>query len=365
MRMVNMDNMNKPIGFSIAALMGLALAAGCGQSQGQGSHDGQTDRFSFVEHPESHSIEVLLDGQPYTSYLYADSLKKTVLYPLRTKGDHFVTRGWPIQPRANERVDHPHHVGLWFNYGDVNGLDFWNNSTAIPAEKRMGYGSISHAAVNAMESKGNTGTLDVSKYWLGSRGDSLLQEDTRYVFRVADDSTTSIELAIKLTALTDVSFNDNKEGVLGIRLARELEHPSDQPATFTDANGIVTEVPQSNNDGVTGRYVSSEGITGDDVWGTRGKWVALNGTIDGEEVSLVILDHPGNPGYPTYWHARGYGLFAANPLGQKALSGGKEKLNFSLDSGESAQFRYRVLIHGGSQLEAAAINNAFMDFTGR
>lgn len=360
----------KTVKILIGALSLSAAFASCGQSQSGQSQSGQaqaeqTDRFSFVEHPESNSIDVLLDGQPYTAYCYADSLKKPVLFPLRTKGGHFVTRGWPVQPRANERTDHPHHIGLWFNYGDVNGLDFWNNSPAIPAEKRMGYGSIHHEAVNGTESNGNTGVLDVTKYWLGPQGDSLLKEDTRYIFQVDDDSSTSIELDIKLTALKDVSLKDNKEGVLGIRLARELEHPSDQPAKFTDANGIVTEVAKANNDGVTGHYVSSEGIEGDDVWGTRGKWVTLNGTIEGEDVSLVILDHSGNPGYPTYWHARGYGLFAANPLGQKELSGGKDVLDFKLDNGTSTRFRYKVLIHAGNKLDAAAINDRFVEFSGQ
>src|SRR5690606_2413022 len=157
------------------------------------------------------------------------------------------------------------------------------------------------------ESRGDIGILEVTKYWTGPQGDSLLREDTRYVFHVREDSTTSIELDIELTALTDVSLKDNKEGVLGIRVARELEHPSNKPATFTDANGIATPVAQLNNEGVTGHYVSSEGVEGDDVWGTRGKWVTLNGTIEDESVSLVIFDHRGNPGYPTYWHARGYG----------------------------------------------------------
>lgn len=352
----------------VSALALSAAFIGCGQSQSGQSPSGQTqseqtDRFSFVEHPETNRIDVLLNGQPYTAYCYADSLKKPVLFPLRTKGGHFITRGWPVQPRANERTDHPHHIGLWFNYGDVNGLDFWNNSPAIPADKRMGYGSILHAAVNGIESNGNTGILHVTKYWQGPQGDSLLREDTRYIFQVEADSSTAIELDIKLTALKDVSFKDNKEGVLGIRLARELEHPSDEPAKFTDANGIVTEVAQANNAGVTGHYVSSEGVEGNDVWGTRGKWVALNGTIGGEDISLVILDHAGNPGYPTYWHARGYGLFAANPLGQKALSDGKDELNFKLDKDASARFRYKVLIHAGNQIDTETINNEFTEFS--
>jgi len=344
---------NKITGFMSACLL-LSIGVGCGQSGDKKTNTGTGDRFAFVEDAANHKIDVLLDGKPYTSYLYADSLKKAVLFPLRTKGDHFITRGWPVEPRANERTDHPHHIGLWFNYGDVNGLDFWNNSTAIPPEKRMHYGSIQHAKVNALKSHDNEGTLDVSKYWLEPEGDSLILEETKYIFRVLPDSSTSIVLDVKLKALKDLSFKDNKEGLIGIRLARELEHPSDKPATFTDANGIATRVEKADNTGVTGRYISSEGKEGDDVWGTRGSWVNLNGTIAGEKVSLLMIDHPKNPGYPTYWHARGYGLFAANPLGQKEFSKGKEELNFKLAKGESTEFKYEVLIHSGSNLDANA-----------
>ncbi|WP_218145354.1 DUF6807 domain-containing protein [Parapedobacter koreensis] len=347
---------------TVAMAMSFFFAA-CSQQQKEAGQDGQIGRFSFVEHPELKSIDILLDGQPYTSYCYADSLKKPVLFPLRTAGGHFVTRGWPVAPRANERTDHPHHIGLWFNYGNVNGLDFWNNSTAIPAEKQAGYGSIIHAAVDKLESSGDEGRLEVTKYWVGPQGDSLLREKTRYVFNVVDEQTTAIGLDIQLTALTAVSMEDNKEGVLGIRVARELEHPSDEPATFTDANGIVTEVTQANNEGLTGQYISSEGVVGDEVWGTRGKWVTLNGTLGGEDVALVILDHPQNPGFPTYWHARGYGLFAANPLGQKELSGGKDVLDFKLAKDTSTRFNYQVLIHSGSKWDAATINQLFTTFS--
>jgi hypothetical protein len=95
---------------------------------------------------------------------------------------------------------------------------------------------------------------------------------------------------------------------------------------------------------VSGRYVSSEGKQGDAVWGTRGRWTMLTGRIGNEPVTLAILDHPKNPGYPTYWHARGYGLFAANPLGQRALSGGKDELNIELKPRQTVTFRHRVLV---------------------
>ncbi len=138
-----------------------------------------------------------------------------------------------------------------------------------------------------------------------------------------------------------------------MRVARQLEQPSDKPEVFTDASGKATAVPKLDNTGVTGRYRSSEGKTGDDVWGTRGKWTMLTGKIGQEPITLAILDHPKNPGYPTYWHARGYGLFAANPLGQKVFSNGKETLNFTIEPKQSATFRYRVLIITGEPAPSA------------
>lgn len=312
--------------------------------------------FSIVENKQEKRIDIRFDGQAFTSYIYPNELKKPVLYPLRSAEGTLITRGWPFDPRPGERVDHPHHVGLWFNYGDVNGLDFWNNSTAIPADKKNEYGTIKHAKVNKVETSGNRALLTVTKFWQEPSGTSILQEDTRYAFSAEEDVRT-IELTTTLTALKkNVSFTDNKEGLLGIRLARELEHPTEEAVSFTDGNGNITEVTQLDNTSVTGMYHSSEGKEGEEVWGTRGRWVNLNGKIGQEAISLVIIDHPNNVGYPTYWHARGYGLFAANPLGQNAMSNGRETLNFSLPAGKSVTFKYKVLIQSGKHLTDAEVN---------
>ena len=131
--------------------------------------------------------------------------------------------------------------------------------------------------------------------------------------------------------------------MLGMRVARQLEQPSNEPLVFTDIAGRATTVPAMDNTGVTGEHTSSEGKKGDAVWGTRGRWTMLAGTIGRASRSrIAIVDHPKNPGFPTYWHARGYGLFAANPLGQKIFSEGRETMNFTLEPGASATFRYRV-----------------------
>ncbi|WP_156305613.1 DUF6807 domain-containing protein [Sphingobacterium endophyticum] len=321
--------------------------------------------FEMVENKNEKRVDILFNGEPFTSYIYPDDLMKPVLYPLRTKKGTLITRGWPLDPRPGERVDHPHHVGLWLNYGNINGLDFWNNSTAIPAEKKKNYGTIKHVSVNKMESNKDRAMLQVTKNWQAPEGNTILKENTQYLF-TEKGPLREIEINTKLTAMEqEVSFEDNKEGLIGIRLARELEHPSDKPEIFTDAGGNPTQVAEMNNERVTGKYRSSEGIEGDNVWGTRGKWVNLMGRIENEPISLVILDNPKNVGYPTYWHARGYGLFAANPLGQKEFSKGRETLNFKLKAGQSVEFKYRILISSGETLSDQQINKEFESFSNK
>ena len=150
-------------------------------------------------------------------------------------------------------------------------------------------------------------------------------------------------------AAKDVVFKDNKEGLIALRLARQLEQPSTKPEVFTDAQGVATKVPVLDNAGVTGLYRTSEGVEGDAVWGTRARWTKLTGTLGTEAVSLVLMDQPKNIGYPTYWHARGYGLFAANPLGPSVFTNGKAPaMNYTLPAGQSVTFQYRLLIQSGN-----------------
>jgi hypothetical protein len=344
--------------------LGLLISIGFSFKSAQ-SGKPKASKYTLVANEAGKRVDVLVDGKPFTSYIYPDELMKPVLYPLRTSKGTLITRGWPFDPRPGERVDHPHHVGMWFNYGDVNGLDFCNNSTAIEAEKKSAFGTIKHRKVIKMTNGSNQATLEVTMDWQKPDGSNLLREDTKFVFS-GQGNDRYIDRITTLTALNEeVLFKDNKEGVLGIRLARELEHPSDKPEVFTDASGKATPVAKLNNEGVTGKYRSSEGKEGDDVWGTRGRWVNLNGTIQQEPVSLVMLDNPQNTGFPTYWHARGYGLFAANPLGQKALSNGKEELNFKLAPGKSVTFRHRIIIHSGSNLTDDQVNAEYQKFAGK
>jgi hypothetical protein len=311
----------------------------------------QKSGFSFVDKPNEKKIDILYDGKLLTAYCYFDSVMKPVLFPVKTVSGITVTRGYPLEPRPGERVDHPHHIGLWMNYESVNGLDFWNNSTAIPYERRPRYGTIYHDKVVSRKASGRKATLEVEALWRDHYDKLLLIETTTYNFMV-DDNDFIIDRTSTLRAAPDmeVTFKDVKDGFLAIRVAREWELPSDETARYVDANGKITEGNLAEFVPATGDYLSSEGIRGNDVWSTRAKWVTLFGRKDGRDVSITIIDHPKNPGYPAYWHARGYGLFAVNPLGQEVFSKGKETLNLKLRSGESVTFRYRIVVHEGQPL---------------
>ena len=319
------------------------------------------ERIRVIPNEAEHRVDITIDGKPFTSYIWPERLAKPVLYPLRTAKGTIVTRAFPLEPRPGERVDHPHHVGLWFNYGNVNGFDFWNNSEAINPEDAPKMGNIRHRAITLAKSGADQGELEIDADWITGKQQLILKEHTRFVFRGGADFR-SIDRITMLQALSEkVVFPDDKEGVLGMRVIRALEAPSDKPEVFTDTSGRPTAVAKLDNTGVNGVYLTSEGKKGDAAWGTRGHWCNLSGQLGDEPVTITILDHPANPGSPTHWHARGYGLFAANPLGQKIFTNGKQELNFSIAPNQFVTFRYRILI-SSKLLTPEQTESAYQDF---
>lgn len=341
----------------VLSLLGTAAEA----NRGELSPAGTLSSVEVRPDPAQRRVEVRVDGQAFTSYLWTDRLAKPVLFPILSAGGNAITRGFPLQPRAGERVDHPHQVGLWFNHGDVNGVDFWNNSEARPEAERARLGRVRHVAIHEARGGAGEGRLRVGLEWWLPAGRLALREEAAFTFRVAS-GRRAIDRATTLTAVEDrVTFTDNKEGLIALRVARSLEEPSPTAAVLCDAEGRPATAAAVSTSGVSGRYTSSEGLTGDAVWGTRARWLALSGRVGDEAVVLLLLDHPANPGHPTHWHARGYGLFAANPLAAAVFSGGRERLDLTLAKGESVRFRHRLLILTGS-FSAAAAEAAWRDF---
>ena len=325
------------------------------------SVSGQSPKVTFSNKEAERRIDVLFDGKLFTSYCWPENVYKPILYPVYTSSGTEITRGFPLKPKEGERNDHIHQVGIWLNYGKVNGLDFWGNGSK--GYKEPDAGEIKHLNIEKMSDGDGEGILIANESWITPKGVELLAERTEYHF-IAEGSLRIIDRITTLNANdSTVSFKDTKEGMFGIRVARQLELPINEMVTLLNASGKPSPKKVIASTGVTGNYRSSEGITGEAVWGTRAKWMDLYGTIGNEKISLVVCDHPKNQSYPTYWHARGYGLLATNPLGWSDFTKGKEKLNFLLKPGKSVTFRYRVIISSGVYLNDAEINDLAKDFS--
>jgi len=300
-----------------------------------------------VKDKNENKVYVTVGGQPFTTLFYPDTLEKPVLYPIRAANGTIVTRGYPLDPKPGDPTDHPHHIGLWFNYENVNGLDFWNNSFAIPKEKKHLYGWIKTDRILETKS-GSKGVIAYHANWTNQNNDVLLEETTRFEFS-GNDHQRIIDRVTVLKANTEVRFTDAKDGMLGLRVAHALQIPTMEDKKYTDDKGIVTVVKASNDSIANGNYLTSQGKRGDSAWSTRAEWCQMYGKIGTDSISIVIIDHRRNVNFPTFWHARGYGLFAANPLGEKIFTNGKSEKNLQLKKGESITFRYRILVDNGKK----------------
>ena len=265
-------------------------------------------------------IRILCDGEIFTS-LHLGDVQRPYLYPIKSAQGVSITRGYPMDPQAGETKDHPHHTSLWFAHGDVNGHDFWHG----PRGERIVH--VESQVLRPTLSKPSPGIQSTFE-WRDPDGDVICTEQRIMRFR-ADQSTRTIDFDLTLTATDkEVTFGDTKEGTFAIRLAPTLR-----------LEGAVAQ----------GSARNSEGVTGKDVWGKRAKWIEYSGPIHGKTVGVVIYDHPDNPRHPTWWHAREYGLVAANPFGRRAFEGKRQQAgDLVIQRGESIRLRYQIVIHDGA-----------------
>lgn len=283
-----------------------------------------------------HKVEVSINGKPYSTFVYTPETTKAYLYPLRAADGTIVTRGYPMEKVPGETMDHPHHRGVWFAHSSVNGFDFWNNEASYTTPNR---GAIVVLKITKLTSGKKSGEIDAEMEWREPDGTPLLHETRRMVF-TAEDPRRIVDFDILLKALKPLTFGDDKDGVFGMRMAPWLEAPEQKDHPMEPKRTLV--------------MTNAEGAQGEkQVWGKRSNWVDYSGETDGKRLGVAIFDNPGNPRHPTYWHARDYGLFAANIFGVKAFTGDKtQDGSLQLKPGETLHFRYRVVIHPGNAQEA-------------
>jgi hypothetical protein len=312
--------------------------------------------FQLIEKPSEKKVDVMYNNKLITAYLYQDSVMKPVLYPVNTLSGTPITREYPFKLKPGERADHPHQVGIWFAHEHVNGIDFWNASTAIPPKDRHRYGKIIHTRTVCAQGLASQGTLIVNTQWRTQQGKTLLAEVTTIKFSSPNEHDIVIDRTTELRAMEEaVTFLDRKDALMAIRVARELELPSEWKEKFIMPDGSITPEPIANREGTTGDYLNSNGVTGEAVFGKRAQWMRLTGTKDNQKITIALINHPENIDSPPYWLARGYGLMAANPLGKSIFTEGKDKLNYELPPQGSVLFHYRFIIREGKELDVSEI----------
>nr|MCU0408688.1 PmoA family protein [Bacteroidales bacterium] len=244
-----------------------------------GNRGGGDERHtvSFVTLGEERKLDVKIDGKLFTSFCWPENVYKPILYPLLTESGTLITRGFPLSPREGERNDHIHQVGVWLNYGNVNGIDFWGNGHR--GIKEPGGGEIRHLQIERLSSSRGKGSFVSAESWLAPWGRELLSEKSAYHFSVSG----GVRIIDRVTTLTAgdsaVAFSDTKEGMFGVRVARQLELPSGEGVVLLDSTLAPSAAKDTLNYGVSGNYLSSEGISGEAVWGTRARWMLLTGMI--------------------------------------------------------------------------------------
>jgi hypothetical protein len=273
----------------------------------------------FKVHQHDDQVDVMLDGKLFTSYL-TRSGAKPILFPLVGPTGAEVTRGYPMRKAtAAEKSDHVHHRSFWFTHGDVNGISFWHENGE--------HGVIEHEDFTKLEATSESATIATKNKWLGPNG-KLQCTDTRSFTFGTEGNGRYIDAEITVTAAEGgTTFGDTKEGSFGVRTAGSMKVDSKQG----------------------GKIVNSEGQTDKEAWGKPAAWVDYHGPADGKTVGITIMNHPSSFRFPTHWHVRTYGLFAANPFGyhdfKSPLGNGTHKMK----AGESFTLRYRVYLHEGDE----------------
>lgn len=285
--------------------------------------------------PSERGAVVKIDGHLFAEYLKQAGTSPSV-WPIVGPTGKKMTRTFPFGPKDQDGSDdHPHHQSMWFTHDEVSGphverADFWEGNRN---DRSGGNGPrVVHREFVKQESDGKTATIVTRNDWM-SGDQRLLEDERRLVFGTRANGDRWIDFTITIKATDgDFTFGDTKEGTFGVRVP--------------DSMRVIAKQG--------GRIVNSDGVEDDAAWGIPARWVDYTGPVDGETLGIAIFSHPKSFRPIPRWHVRGYGLFAANPFGQKDFP--KPELAqqgaYTLKKGDELTLRYRVLLHRGTTDEA-------------
>lgn len=269
---------------------------------------------------------------------YRTDSRVPYLYPLSAPKGAMLNRHWPMDDSVpSEERDHPHHRCFWLSHGDVNGYDFW------AWKGKKGEAKIVHQRFENLQTSQNSADFTAILEWQAG-GQVLLTEKRHYTIINRSAQTRIVDITSALEAThEDVTFGDSKEGFCAFRTDGSL---------------------RLNGPTAAGHIASSEGVRDADCWGKRARWVSFYGPNEAKQPSIItLMDHSDNLRHPTWWHARDYGLLAANPFGIHEFESNKQRGsgNHTLKKGQTLTFRYRLVLQSGT-FDAAATENLWKDF---
>jgi hypothetical protein len=279
-------------------------------------------------------VRVEIGGQLFTEYVHGDGASRPYCYPILLADGTGLTRDFPMKDTPGEDLDHKHHRALMFVHGDANKIDFWNEGKAGPPLPK---GLTVHDGL-VETSGGETGLLRTRNRWQSPDGRLIATDETAIRFRDAGHGNRTLDYEVTIHALPDTPLvlGDSKEGTMAIRVAQWLTLP--HRMSGKDIPGV-------------GHLLTSTGIRDKEVWGKRAAWCDYYAARDGKTYGVAIFDHPANLRHPTWWMARDYGLFAANPFGQHEFEPEKKHPrgmgDHTIPAGGSLTLRYRFYFHAG------------------
>lgn len=258
---------------------------------------------------QEHRADVLIGGRLFTSYVFDPAIAKPYLGPIIMSNGQSVTR---LDLTAKE---HPHQRSIIIAVGDVsangmNNVDFWNEPENRGRERHTGFTSVTNGV--------NIASFTAANIWESADGVPMLDEKRTFTFYAQSPACRYIDIHCDFTAsMGEVVFGATKEaGPLGIRMADALR---------VDHGGHILNCYGAENE--------------EECWGRCASWCSYYGSLDGLDCGVAVFDNEDNERYPTAWHSRNYGLFAANNLYFKGP--------LTIAAGETLTYKYRVAVFEG------------------
>jgi hypothetical protein len=288
----------------------------------------------------------------FTEYIFNDGGSRPYCYPILAPDGTGLTRDFPMKKDTGDDTDHPWHKSVFFAHSYMNNVDFWNEKGGDVGKSPEVKGNQVQDALVSVES-GKVGSLHTRSRWVDANGKLIATDDRKLRFG-GNAEARYIDYEITIHALPDIPLlmGDNKDGTMATRVAQWMTMPH-------KVRGVEA--------GGKGHIVDAKGNVDDAVWGKRSEWATFYANKDGKTYGISIFEHPKNFRFPSWWMARGYGLFGKNPFGQRDYETTKEKPitdpvgNHTIPAGGELTLKYRLYFHLGDE-KTAKIADRYADY---